>query len=182
MIYCHKKWFLAVFGAKKWFTGAKNHFLPVQKWFFTQENDFEGTQKWFSWNDFWNILCRFWRCDLRLGKKTFPSEMGISGNERKSFFSRKCSTTSPHSFKRFSILEEKCCADIINGWRQNNLQQIFSVRQILKKSTRIFFVHAQTKNMTSFEVFSRVAWRHSWHRSSLELELLSYCFALREAL
>ena len=35
-------------------------------------------------------------------------------------------------FKRFSILEEKCCADIINGWRQNNLQQIFSVRQILK--------------------------------------------------
>ena len=87
----------------------------------------------------------------------------------------------PHSFKRFSILEEKCCADIINGWRQNNLQQIFSVRQILKKSTQTFFVHAETKNMTSFEVFSRVAWRHSWHRSSLELELLSYCFALREA-
>ena len=79
---------------KKWFTGAKNHFLPVQKWFFTQENDFEATQKWFSWNDFWNILCRFWRCDLLLRKKTFPSEMGISGNEWKSFFSRKCSTTS----------------------------------------------------------------------------------------
>ena len=98
MIYCHKKWFLAVFGAKKWFTGAKNHFLPVQKWFFTQENDFEGTQKWFSWNDFWNILCRFWRCDLLLGKKPFPSEMGISGNGRKSFFSRKCSTSSNISF------------------------------------------------------------------------------------
>ena len=94
MIYCHKKWFLAVFCAKKWFTGAKNHFLPVRKWFFTQENDFEATQKWFSWNDFWDIFCRFWRCHLLLRKKTFPSEMGISGNEWKSFFSRKCSTTS----------------------------------------------------------------------------------------
>ena len=71
MIYCHKKWFLAVFCAKKWFTGAKNHFLPVQKWFFTQENDFEATQKWFSWNDFWDIFCRFWRCDLLLRKKHF---------------------------------------------------------------------------------------------------------------
>ena len=100
MIYCHKKWFLAVFCAKKWFTGAKNHFLPLQKWFFTQENDFEGTQKWFSWNDFWNILCRFWRCDLLLVKKPFPSEMRISGNEWKSFFSRKCSTTSKFSTKR----------------------------------------------------------------------------------
>ena len=99
MIYCHKKWFLAVFGAKKLFTGAKNHFLPVRKWFFTQENDFEGTQKWFSWNDFWNILRRFWRCDLLLGKKPFPAEMGISGNGWKSFFSRKCSTTSKISTK-----------------------------------------------------------------------------------
>jgi hypothetical protein len=27
-------------------------------------------------------------------KKTFPAEMGISGNGWKSFFSRKCSTTS----------------------------------------------------------------------------------------
>ena len=79
------------------------------------------------------------------------------------FFVDKCSKTcrwvsytflqKPHSFKRFSILEEKCCADIINGWRQNNLQQIFSVRQILKKSTQTFYVHAETKNMTSFEVF-----------------------------
>ena len=79
------------------------------------------------------------------------------------FFVDKCSKTcrwvsytflqKPHSFKRFSILEEKCCADIINGWRQNNLQQIFSVRQILKKSTQNFFVHAETKNMKSFEVF-----------------------------
>ena len=78
------------------------------------------------------------------------------------FFVDKCSKTcrwvsytflqKPHSFKRFSILE-KCCADIINGWRQNNLQQIFSMRQILKKSTQTFFVHAETKNMTSFEVF-----------------------------
>ena len=95
------KWFTATkndfwlfLGQNKWFTGAKNHFLPVRKWFFTLENDFEGTQKWFSWNDFWNILRRFWRCDLLLGKKPFPAEMGISGNGWKSFFSRKCSTTS----------------------------------------------------------------------------------------
>jgi hypothetical protein len=60
---------------------------------------------------------------------------------------------NPHSFKRFSILEEKCCADIINGWRQKNNQQIFSVRQILKKSTQIFFVHAKTKNVTLLEDF-----------------------------
>ena len=106
MIYCHKKWFLAVFGAKKWFTGAKNHFLPFRKWFFTQENDFEGTQKWFPWNDFWNILRRFWRCDLLLGKKPFPAEMGISGNGWKSFFSRKCSTTSNFWYRWLSPNEQ----------------------------------------------------------------------------
>ena len=89
---------------KKWFTCVKNHFLPVRKWFFTQENDFEGTQKWFSWNDFWNILRRFWRCDLLLGKKPFPAEMGISGNGWKSFLSRKCSTTSEYS----NILQHQC--------------------------------------------------------------------------
>ena len=78
-------------------------------------------------------------------------------------FVDKCSKTcrwvsytflqKPHSFKHFSILEEKCCADIINGWRQKNNQQIFSVRQILKKSTQTFFVQAKTKNMTLFEDF-----------------------------
>ena len=54
---------------KKWITAVKNHLLPVQKWLIAQENDFEGTQKWFSWNDFWDICCRFWRLDLLLGKK-----------------------------------------------------------------------------------------------------------------
>ena len=78
-------------------------------------------------------------------------------------FVDKCSKTcrwvsytflqKPHSFKHFSVLEEKCCADIINGWRQKNNQQIFSVRQILKKSTQTFFVQAKTKNMTLFEDF-----------------------------
>ena len=45
-----------------------------------------------------------------------------------------------------------------------------------------FLSKQKQKTWSHLKSFSRVAWRHSWQRSSLELELLSYCFALGETL
>ena len=85
---------------KKSFISVKNHLLQVWKWLTAHENDFEGAQKWFPGNHFCKFWCKFWRLDLLLGKKTFTTEMIISGNGWKSFSSRKCPATSRFSFER----------------------------------------------------------------------------------
>ena len=53
-------------------------------------------------------------------KKSFPSEMGISGNEWKSFFSRKCSTTSEKSLPyknlttKFSLIKKQKLVNLLS--------------------------------------------------------------------
>ena len=90
-----KKMISGLFWLKiKWLPPVRNDLRKVWKWFSTQENDFERTQNDYRGNDFFEMLLQEFKAWFTLEKKTFSTEIIISGNGWKSFFSRKCSTTS----------------------------------------------------------------------------------------
>ena len=101
------------------------------------KNDFRG-------NDFLNICCNFWRFDLLLGKKTFTTEIMISRNGWKSFFSRKCSTTSEiitcfwafYSFQK--IKSPFFWVFLAREVRFKNVSQLVFVSQKNRKFTKCF--------------------------------------------
>ena len=124
--------------------------------------------------------CKNSRLDLLLRKKTFPTEIIISGNGWKSFFSRKCLTTSENR----KCVQKKTEVTFLRKWfpMQETLEMIsnslFPFRNDFLVKILVLFVNDFHFEMIFLETIS--IWKWFLLNDLLPQKIIFCCFLLKK--